>query len=408
VETLRRGWTSPPSACADPGNARSGRHEKDGRGKKDEAGHHDHEAREDTDHREGEDADLLRIDREMLRDLRVTTAGVEVRESGDRVSALGELHVNEDAYAEVVVSIPARVLATEAAPGDFVEAGRALARLQSVELGKARAEHAAALARAHVARQTLARKRGLAAERIIARREVQEAEAEAASAEAALEAAAGALQALGVAERHETPAAADPSQFLLRSPIAGTVVERSLVLGQLAQPGATLFRIADLSRLWLIAHAFERDAVRVQPGATARVTFPALPGRTFSGTVALVGHQVEVSSRTIPVRIEVANDGGSLRPGMSASVWISVADSGGSLLALPAAALQRVGSSWCVFVPRGEGVFEMRPVGRGRDLGGEVEIVSGLSAGEVVVVEGAFLLKAEADRARGEGGHHDH
>ena len=75
---------------------------------------------------------------------------------------------------------------------------------------------------------------------------------------------------------------------------------------------------------------------------------------------------------------------------------------------MPAAALQRLDDRWCVFVPKDTGTFEVRTVGRGRDLGGEVEIVSGLQAGETVVVDGAFLLKAEAEKARGEGGHHDH
>jgi cobalt-zinc-cadmium efflux system membrane fusion protein len=94
---------------------------------------------------------------------------------------------------------------------------------------------------------------------------------------------------------------------------------------------------------------------------------------------------------------------------MSASVWLSVGEAGGSVIAVPAAALQRRDDKWVVFVP-GEhgGEFHARTVGRGRDLGGEVEIVSGLRVGETVVVEGAFLLKAEAEKARGEGGHHDH
>jgi cobalt-zinc-cadmium efflux system membrane fusion protein len=92
---------------------------------------------------------------------------------------------------------------------------------------------------------------------------------------------------------------------------------------------------------------------------------------------------------------------------MSATVWLPVGE-GAPVLALPAAALQRLGESWCVFVPQAEGVFEVRNVGRGRDLGGEVEVLTGLAAGDSVVVEGAFLLKAEAEKARGEGADHDH
>jgi cobalt-zinc-cadmium efflux system membrane fusion protein len=117
---------------------------------------------------------------------------------------------------------------------------------------------------------------------------------------------------------------------------------------------------------------------------------------------------VDANSRTVPIRIEIANTDGSLRPGMSASAWLALEDSADSIVAVPAAALQRTADGWCVFLPRSEGVFEQRPIGRGRDLGGEVEVLTGLAAGEVVVVDGAFLLKAEAEKARGGGEHHDH
>jgi cobalt-zinc-cadmium efflux system membrane fusion protein len=174
------------------------------------------------------------------------------------------------------------------------------------------------------------------------------------------------------------------------------------------EPTRVLFRVADLSRVWLTVHAFERDAVRVAAGATARVSLAAVPGRAFSATVALVGRRVDPSSRTMPVRMDLDNPDGLLRPGMSASAWLPFGEAAAMVVAVPAAALQRVDEAWAVFLPRGEGVFEPRPVGRGRDLGGEVEILHGLAPGETVVVEGAFLLKAEAEKARGEGEHHEH
>jgi cobalt-zinc-cadmium efflux system membrane fusion protein len=93
---------------------------------------------------------------------------------------------------------------------------------------------------------------------------------------------------------------------------------------------------------------------------------------------------------------------------MSATVSIPVGETSGDVVAVPVAAVQRVGDTWCVFVPKGPGSFEARPIGRGRDLGGEVEILSGLAPGTEVVVDGAFLLKAEFDKARGEGAEHDH
>jgi cobalt-zinc-cadmium efflux system membrane fusion protein len=174
-----------------------------------------------------------------------------------------------------------------------------------------------------------------------------------------------------------------------------------------ADPAEALFKVGDLSVLWLVAHAPERDAVRVRPGAQARIAVPALPGKILTGRVAAIGAQVDVSSRTIPVRIEVGNADGILRPGMSATAWLPVGE-GSSVLAVPAAALQRIEDKWSVFIPKADDAFEIRAVGRGRDLGGEVEILNGLQAGDTVVVEGAFLLKAEAEKARGAGEHHHH
>jgi cobalt-zinc-cadmium efflux system membrane fusion protein len=168
-----------------------------------------------------------------------------------------------------------------------------------------------------------------------------------------------------------------------------------------------LFRLADLSTLWLTVHAFERDAVRIQPGALVRVSFPALPGRSFTGRVAYVGRVVDPSSRTIPVRVDLPNPEDLLRPGMSATAWVKLGGDDDIVLAVPAAALQRVRGEWSVFIPRGDGSFQIRAVGRGRELDGEVELLSGVTAGETIVIDGAFLLKAEADKAHGAGSH-DH
>jgi cobalt-zinc-cadmium efflux system membrane fusion protein len=191
---------------------------------------------------------------------------------------------------------------------------------------------------------------------------------------------------------------------MLRSPITGVVLERTIALGQTADPSKPLFRIGDVSTLWLTVHAFERDAVRLAKGAPARITFAAIPGRTFQGSVALIGQSVDPDSRTVAVRIDLANREGLLRPGMSATAWLPVGEQG-TLLAVPAAAVQRVRDRWCVFIPKDDRTFEIRPIGRGRDIAGEVEILSGVRAGEPIVVDGAFLLKAETERsAEGEHG----
>jgi len=363
---------------------------------------------EPTSHEASGTPGTVRIDPEMLRDLRITTTRAETREGSEGVTVLGEVGVNEETYAEVGSPVEARVMGLLASPGDSVKPGQPLVELQSIELGKARAARITAKARVELTTQALERKRGLAADRIVPVRELQEAEAEARAAQAELQAVNASLQAIGIGSAEGSTTGGDASRLLLRSPIAGTVVRRDVARGQVVSPSNALFQIAELSRLWLTVHAFERDAVRVAVGAQARVTFSALPGQDFTGTVTLIGRQVEMGSRTIPIRVEVSNETDLLRPGMSATAWLPVGDRGAKIVAVPSACLQRLQEGWCVFLPKEEGLFEMRKVGRGRDLGGEVEILSGLEPGETVVVEGAFLLKAEAEKSRGEGEQHEH
>lgn len=367
-----------------------------------EGGHHEEEVGATRSHAE-RPANILEVEETMLRDLRLTTTRVEQRPGGEGVTVVGELQADQSHYAEVGTPVTARVVRLLAAPGQHVRAGQVLAEAQSVELGRVRAEYDAAEARVTLARSALERKRALA-DRIVPRREVQEAEADLAAAQAEVRAAGAALQALGaIATR-----GGDASRLPLLAPIAGTIIERNIALGQMIDPEHVAFRIGDLANVWLVAHAFERDAVRVAIDAPARITLAAFPGQVFGGRVTYVGRQVEAQSRTIPVRVEMTNPQGLLRPGMSASAWLQVATAGQSVVTVPVATLQRVREQWVVFIPKSERTFEIRTVGRGRDLQGEVEILTGLAPGETVVVDGAFLLKAEAEKAEGGGDHHDH
>lgn len=343
--------------------------------------------------------EMIQIAPDMMRDLRVTIGKAQTRAAGETVSALGELRVNEEAYAEVAAPVSARVTKVLAKPGDLVKAGDSLAELNSPELGQGRAEVEAARARLELARKTADRKRQLVTDRLIPERELIEAEAAQGEADAAYKVAASSLQKFG--------GATGGTGLAIKTPIGGTVIDRTVVMGQLADPSKTLFRVGDLSTLWLHAHVFERDAVRVQSGRKATATFAALPGRSTEAVIAWIGKEVDMSSRTIDIRLDVANPDGVLRPGMSATVAIPLGETGeAAVVVIPAAAVQRVGASWAVFIPHGPGRFAVRPIGRGRDLAGEVEVVSGLTAGEDIVVDGAFLLKAQADKASG-GGHED-
>jgi cobalt-zinc-cadmium efflux system membrane fusion protein len=350
-----------------------------------------------------EEANAIHLTEDLARDLRITTAVAAERTGVQEVTVLGEVVADEARYAEVAPTTSGQIVRALVESDTMVKPGTPLALLRSTELGRARADLVSANARRDLAQQALNRKRGLASERIVAQREVQEAEATFRAAEADAQATDAALKALGVSG---DPVEGDPSLFYVRSPIAGRVIDRRAILGQHADTDSRLFVVADLSHVWIVAQAFERDAVNVRAGSVAHVILAALPGREFDGRVSLVGRQVDEGSRTLPIRIELPNPSGVLRPGMSTSARLEVAGTGRMILTVPAAALQRVGDRWLVFVPKAEYEYEMRPVGRGRDLGNDVEVVSGLRAGETVVVEGAFLLKAEAEKRSGGGDEH--
>lgn len=353
-----------------------------------------------------EEENAIHLTEDMVRDLRISTATVVERTGAGEVTALGEVVADQARYAEVTPPTSGQIVRVLVETNGSVRTGTPLAQLRSTDLGRARADLLSAEARRDLARQTLDRKQTLASERIVALREVQEAEAAFRAADAEVRAATASMQALGVSG-DDVPPGADGSLFYVRSPIAGRVLDRHAVLGQFAEPTGPLFTIADLSRVWVMVQVFERDAVNLSLGTLAHVTVAALPGEAFDGGVTMVGHQVDPGSRTVPIRIALANPG-TLRPGMSASARLEVKGQSRTILAVPAAALQRVSERWLAFVPKAQYEYEMRPVGRGRDLGKDVEVVSGLKAGETVVVEGAFLLKAEAEKRAGGGDEHGH
>ncbi len=324
-------------------------------------------------------------------------AGVE------HLEVLGEVRLHEDAQALVASPVGARVLRVLRPTGAEVRAGEPLAELDSVEVGRARADLLAARAQAARAQAALDRKRLIGEAISAAELDAAETEAEVTATEQA--AAEAALRALGVGVWMPAPA---DGRFTLRAPGAGAVLERTAVLGAVVDPEEILFRIGDMGRLQVEVYAFERDAARLRPGGAASITLSALPGRRISAVIARIGQEVDAASRTIPVRLDLTEPVEGLRPGMAATAEMDVPAGGAAALSVPAAALQRLGGDWVVFVPIDGGRFRVQPVGRGRDLGASAEILSGLQGGESVVLDGAFLLKAEAERLQGGGGHHDH
>lgn len=187
-----------------------------------------------------------------------------------------------------------------------------------------------------------------------------------------------------------------PQAFLWPAPRDGVVLERNAVEGMRAPAGETLFRLADISVIWVLADLPERELGNVELGQSVEVRPRGLPGRTFNGRVALIYPQLDLQTRTARVRIELPNPDGALLPGMYAEVEIA-AKGGGPLVAVPNSAVIDSGTRQVVILDRGEGRFEPKEVKLGRRGGGFTEVREGVAEGDRVVVAANFLIDAESN-----------
>jgi Cu(I)/Ag(I) efflux system membrane fusion protein len=188
-----------------------------------------------------------------------------------------------------------------------------------------------------------------------------------------------------------------------RSPVGGVVLEKKAVAGMRFMPGEMLYQIADISAVWVLADIFERDIAQVKAGQKVRLTINAYPDKSFTGTVAYIYPTLKSETRTIPVRVELANPGALLKPAMYASVELAV---GGrdKVVTVPLSAVIDSGTRQIVLIDKGQGRFEPREVKLGARSDTYVEVIEGVKDGEPVVVAANFLIDAESNLKAALGG----
>ena len=205
------------------------------------------------------------------------------------------------------------------------------------------------------------------------------------------------LQLLGLTDDEIARISDDGGETVtLRSPASGVVLEKMAVDGMRIEPGMRMYRIADLTNLYVQTAVYEDDLPLVEVGMPATVTLTNMPGESFDGEVTFVSPTIDPKTRQGRVRVEVPNEDGQLKPGMFASVTLT-SRSTQEVTLVPREAVIDTGRRQLVMVSLGEGRFDPREVETGRDAtGGMVEIRSGVDAGEKVVTSGQFLLDSEA------------
>jgi len=191
------------------------------------------------------------------------------------------------------------------------------------------------------------------------------------------------------------------------TPLSGIVIEKVVVQGQYVNVGDPLFNIADLSSVWVEAEVYESDFPAIKIGQSVDITSQSYPGRTFTGKVSFIYPFLDPKTRTVKVRVQIANPGLRLKPDMFVNV--SLKTPLGDVLAVPVGAVMDSGRRKVVWVETRPGMFEPRDVKVGARVGDQLQILSGLARGDKVAASGGYLIDSEAQlKGGGSGGHEGH
>jgi RND family efflux transporter MFP subunit len=184
------------------------------------------------------------------------------------------------------------------------------------------------------------------------------------------------------------------SDLTINSPVSGYITERNALPNMYAEPSTRLYTVADLSRVWVNAQVFQNDIGRVKPGDNAAITVDAYPNRTFSGRIEDILPQVDMTTRTVNVRLAVTNPGLKLKPGMFVNV--NLQSTLGRQLVVPASAVFQTGTRQLVFVDHGNGSLEPKDVVPGPRVGDDFVVLKGLKVRQQIVTSANFLLDSES------------
>jgi cobalt-zinc-cadmium efflux system membrane fusion protein len=337
--------------------------------------------------------DPLVVDAATQKSLGIVTQTLAPETLADELRAPGEVKAN--AYATTLVSprIPAQVLRRHAKLGDTVKAGQALVTLSSVEVAEAQG----ALI---VAERDWARVKQLGAEAVSAKRYTES--------QVARDQALAKLRAYGVGEGEIAALAREGSrrangEFALTAPQPGRVTTDDFIAGERVEPGKVLFTLVDESRVWVEAQLPPDAAERVESGAATRIV---AHGKSLEGRVVQLSHRTTEASRTTPVRVEVGNESDGLHPGEFVEAFIATREKV-SALSVPTEAIVQLQGQPSVFKLTTAGRFEATAVRSGATRGDRTLIGQGLNPGDVVVVEGAYALKARLLKSQLGEGHGD-
>lgn len=333
---------------------------------------------------------------EILKSVRFKSLPVTSSTITEAIQVTAAIVANQDRIFHVTPRIRGRVVEVYVSVGNGVGRGTNLALLDSTELGEAKAEHLKAKTFLDLAKANYEREKSLFDQKIAARKDVLTAEAEYRKVGAELRSLEEKLRLYGLSDKEiaDMEHSQSASRYYLRSPAPGIVTEKDITLGEVLETGKRVFTISDLSIVWIYLDIYERDLSKIKVGQKATVRVAAYPEKQFVGKVTYLSDLMDEKTRTIRARVEVANPAALLKPGMFADARIETGAGSEKKMTVPKEAVFLLDDGPVVFIQKEDG-FSIRRVEAGKEVGGRVEILNGLSEGEKVVVEGGYYLKAE-------------
>ena len=356
-----------------------------------------------------EHAEEIEIKPEVMEEVGIEIVAVSKRKFNQIKTYPGKVVARPDGEALAGSLVGGRVVEIHVGLGDSVLRGSALCNIESPEIGAAQAAYIRALAQNNLAQKDLERHQKLFSEKIGSEKTLIEKEALEQSARAELAASERALHSLGFIESEVKNLMSNHStsgMLTLKSPIAGTVTDWSIRLGQRVDSEEDLFHIVDLSRLWVRIALYEKDLAYIRNNQFVEIIPQSLSGANFKGKVVRIGGEVKRETRTIDCYVEVANPDGILIPNLFVTCRVRIGSDGEEVLAVPEdAVIMDQHGDRTVYLEHEPQYFVVREIETGRSNNGWVEVVDGLKAGERVVFKGAFFIKSEV--AKGSFGHGD-
>ncbi|MFZ6745034.1 efflux RND transporter periplasmic adaptor subunit [Undibacterium sp. JH2W] len=298
----------------------------------------------------------------------------------------GTIELDAATSIKVVPPVAGRILQLNKRLGDKVSVGDVLFSIDSADIATAYSDAAKAQSALLLSKRNLQRQKDLVDAEIAARKDYEQAEADYSQASSEVGRTKARLAQLGVSQDGTAG-----HHYQLRSPIAGRVIELSAAQGGFwNDTNAALMTVADLSTVWMTASVSEKDLSLVFAGQAAKITLNAYDNEVFEGKIRYVGDVIDADTRSVKVRIAIDNKAGRFKPGMYAKVNLS--GQAHQAPTIPASAVVQNGFNTRVFVEKTPSVFEPRIVKTGAQVGDKLEILSGLKAGERIVIKEGVLL----------------